>query len=45
MVAASRASSTGWRKSLLSTVVAMRRVVVTEAALTSAGKGARRSER
>ena len=39
-MAASRASRTGWRKSLLSTAVPIRRVFVTAAALTNAGIGA-----
>src|SRR5205823_5915189 len=38
--AASRASRTGWRESLLSTAVPIRRVFVTAAALTNAGIGA-----
>jgi len=41
-VAASRASSDGWRKSLLSTFVPTRRLRVAPAALRSAGIGERK---
>src|SRR6266508_2209254 len=45
MVAASRATNTGWRKSLFSTVVPTRIVFVAAAALTNAGIGANISAR
>jgi hypothetical protein len=44
-VAASRAVSTGWRKSLLRTPVPTRNHVVAAAAVASAGNGASRSTR
>lgn len=45
MVAASRATSTGWRRALFSTFVPTRRCLVAAAALTSAGLSAMRPAR